>query len=145
MRDVGEKLVLEFKLLLAGDFQRAQQSLPFDCIAEGALQLLAGDVAFDQVVLNALVDGIDGQRLVVVPGKDHHRHMRSLLHDAMKSCRAMAVGKIQVEQHQRRCFHVQRRERVGQPGDTVHTHIRHAFLQAKPEFFNRLHRQEIVT
>jgi hypothetical protein len=43
----------------------------------------------------------------------------------------MAVGKIQVEQHQRRCFHVQRRERVGQPGDTVHTHIRHAFLQAQ--------------
>jgi len=59
VRNVGQKLVLEFKLLLAADIQRAQQPLPFHRIADGTLQLFASDVALDQVVLNAQVNGFE--------------------------------------------------------------------------------------
>ena len=106
VRNVGQKLVLEFKLLLAGDIQRAQQSLPFHRIADGTLQLFAGHVAFDQAVLNAVADGFERQRLIVLTRKDHHRHVRSLLHDPAKGFCAVAVGKVRIEQYQRGCFHV---------------------------------------
>ena len=106
MRNVRQKLVLEFKLLLAGDIQSAQQPLSFHRIADGTLQLFAGDLTFDQVVLNTEVDGFERQRLIVLPRKDHHRHVRRLLHDPAKGFCAVTVGKVQVEQYQRGCFRV---------------------------------------
>jgi hypothetical protein len=63
-----------------------------------------------------MVDGFDGQRLIVLTRKDHHRHVRSLLHDAAKGFGAVAVGKVRVEQYQRGCFRVQTRESVESRG-----------------------------
>ncbi len=94
MRNVRQKLILEFELLFARDFQRTQQPLPFHRIAERTLQLFAGDVALDQIVLNALVDGFDRQRLIVLTRKDHHWYIRSLLHDPAKGFCAVAVGQV---------------------------------------------------
>jgi hypothetical protein len=89
--------------------------------------LFAGDVAFDQVVLNAHVDGFERQRLIVLPRKDHHRYVRSLLHDPTKGFCAVAVGKVQVEQYQRGGFRVETGESVGEPRNAVHMNLGLAF------------------
>ncbi len=94
MRNVGQKLILEFQLLHAGDVESAQHPLPFHRVAEGALQLFAGDVAFDQVVLHALVDGFHRQSRIVLTRKDHHRHIGRLLPDPAKGFGAVAVGQV---------------------------------------------------
>jgi hypothetical protein len=104
VRHVRQKLILEFQLLLAGDFQRTQQRLPFYGITHGTFQLLAGNVPLDQVVLDAQVYGLHGQRLVVLTGQDHHRHIGRLFHDLSESFRAAAVGQVQIQQHHRRRF-----------------------------------------
>src|SRR6266404_7991117 len=92
-----QKLILEFQLLLAGNFQRTQQRLPFYGITHGTFQLLAGNVALDQVVLDAQVYGLHGQRLVVLTGKDHHRrseeHTSELQSLAYLVCRLLREKK----------------------------------------------------
>ncbi len=102
--NVRQELVLEFQLLLLSDVQGAQQPLAFHGVADGALQLLAGNVAFDQVVLHSLMHRLDGQRFIVLAGKHHHRHVGRVLHDAAKGFRSVAVGQVQIQQHDGGCL-----------------------------------------
>ena len=54
--NMRKKTVLEFDLLLAADFERAQQRLPLDRISHRSFQIAAGHVALDQIILHALVN-----------------------------------------------------------------------------------------
>jgi len=56
-------------LLFLRDFKSADHRLPLDRVANGALQMLAGEISFYQVILHALMDGFDGQRFVVLAGE----------------------------------------------------------------------------
>jgi hypothetical protein len=97
VRDVGEELVLELQLLLARGFEGAQQALPFDSVMQGALQLLAGDLAFDEIVLHPQVHGFDGEILVLLPGEYDHRNSWGFLHNAPEGFRSMTVRQVQIE------------------------------------------------
>ncbi len=88
VRNVREELILEFQLLVAAHLQGAKQRLPFHGVAHGALQLAAGDIAFDQVVLHTLVHGLHGQRFVVLAGEDYHRHVRELSRSTLRKVSA---------------------------------------------------------
>ncbi len=120
VRNVRQKLVLEFQLLPAGDVECAQQRLPFHRIAHRPFQMLTGDVALDQVVLHALVHGLHREHFVVLAGKNYHRHVGSLLDDAPESFGAMAVRQIQIQQHQRGRLCRQRLQGIRQPRHTFH-------------------------
>ena len=102
VRHVREELVLEFQLLLAAHLQRAQQRLPFHGVAHGPVQPAAGDGAFHQVVLYALMQGLHGQRFVVLSRQDDDGHIRRLFQHLAKGFRSLAVGKVQVQQDDRR-------------------------------------------
>jgi hypothetical protein len=66
VRNVRQELILELELLVTAHLEGTKQSLPFDGIAHDALQVAAGDIAFHQVILNALVQGFYGQGLVIL-------------------------------------------------------------------------------
>ena len=63
MRNVGKEFILELKLLPPAHVERGQQSLAFNGIAHGARQLLAVEIALDQVILDSLMDRVDRQCL----------------------------------------------------------------------------------
>jgi hypothetical protein len=133
VRDVRQELVLEFQLLFLTHVQRPQQPLPFHGIAYGPLQMLAGDVAFNQVILHSLVDRLEGQSLIVLAGEHHHRHIGRVFQHAAEGFRAAAVGQVQVQQHHGGCFPGQRSETLGQTRDTIYIHPGFAFDQAKAD------------
>ncbi len=83
------------------DFERTEQRLPFHGVAHGAFQMVAGEVAFNQVVLHPLMNRLDRQRFIVLPRQDYDGHIWRLLQYGAKSRSAVAVGKIQVQQHDR--------------------------------------------
>lgn len=99
VRHVGQELVLEFELLLLRDLERAQKPLPFHRVADGSLQVLAGNVAFEQIVLHSLMHCLHGQGFVVLAGKHNYGHVRSVIHHTTKGFGAAAVGQVQVQQH----------------------------------------------
>ncbi len=151
VRHVREKAILEFQLLLLADFQRPQQRLPFDGVAHGALQILAGDVALDQVILHAVMDGLHGQHFVILAGEHDDRDIGRVFHEAAESFSAVAVGKVQVEQHQRRRFPGQRSKAIGQAVYAIHFDVRLAFHQAQADqvrvsriVFNQQHVRGLV-
>jgi hypothetical protein len=41
--------------------------------------MMAGELALHQIILHPLMQRLDRQRFIVLPGKDDHRHVRSLL------------------------------------------------------------------
>jgi hypothetical protein len=99
VRNVRQELVLEIDLLFLSDFECAHKGLPFHGIADGPLQMLAGDVAFDQIVLNSLMDRLHGQRFIILAGKHDDRYVGRVLHNSTKGFRAAAIGKVQIQQH----------------------------------------------
>ena len=131
MRDVRQEAVLELQLLFLTDFEGAQKSLPFDGVADGALEVLARDIALDQVVLNALMDRLHRQDFIVLAGKHNDRNVGRVLHDPAKRIGAAAVGKVQIQQHDGRRFPVQEVEAGRQPGDAIHVDRSLAFDQAQ--------------
>ncbi len=119
VRDVRQQAVLEFHLFLPRHLQRAQQPLPLHCVADRAFQLLAGKSAFHQIILHAVVYRADGQRFVVLPREDNDRNVGGVRHDLAERFRTVTVGKVEIEQNQRRLLLGQRRQRVGEPVDAI--------------------------
>src|SRR5580698_10860452 len=104
VRDVREKLVLEFQLLFAADLERKQKRLALDGVPDGTIQFAVAEITFYQIVLHALMQRFDGQPFIILARQDHDRNLRSLGENFAKGFRSLAVGKIQVEQHYGGCF-----------------------------------------
>ncbi len=112
VRYVRQKLVLELELLLPAYFERSQQRLALNCVPHGAIELAVAEVAFDEIVLHALVKRFDRQPLIVLPRENDYRNFGCLGQHPAKCLRTLAVGEIQVEQHERRRFAVKQGQAV---------------------------------
>lgn len=129
MRNMRQKLILELQLLLAAHLQGTQQRLAFHGVAHGPIQSTAGDGAFHQIVLHALMEGLDGECFVVLSRQDDDGHIRGFLQHLAKGFRSLAVRKVQVEQDDGGRFVLEGGKAVGQPIDAVHVNRRLAFHQ----------------
>ena len=130
MRNVGEEFVLELQLLAPAHVKRGQQCLAFDGIAHGARQLLAVETAFDQIVLNALMDGVDRHILVLQSGQHDDGYAGRRFENLAIGVGAVTVGKVQIEQHHDGRLHDHRGQAGGQPGHTGDGEIRVGFHHA---------------
>ena len=54
-------------------FELGEHAVPFDGVAHGAQEQVAVDLALDQVVLGAFLDGADGEALIVQAGQHDDR------------------------------------------------------------------------
>jgi hypothetical protein len=75
----------------------------------------------------------DGQCLIILAGKHHHRHVGRVLHDAAKGFRSVAIGQVQVQEHDCWSLPGQRGQAVREPVDTTHGDWRFAFDEAQPD------------
>jgi hypothetical protein len=79
------------------DFKRPYQRLPFHRIADGAFQMLAREIAFDQIVLYTVMHRLHRQYFVILAGKHNHRHVGRMFHDPAEGFRPAAIGQVQVQ------------------------------------------------
>jgi hypothetical protein len=91
----------------------------------------AGDAAFYQVILRSLLQGFNRQSLVVLPRQHDDRHVRRFFQQPAEGLGALAVGKIQIEQHQRRRLFLEGSNSVGQTGDTAD--VQHGIALDEPQ------------
>jgi hypothetical protein len=80
--------------------------VPLDGVVQGASELLAIKRAFDQVVLNAVMYGLERQGLVFKSRQDNYWHAGSPAEYTAKCRGPVAVRKIQIEQDHRRRLQV---------------------------------------
>ena len=77
--------------------QRGLVPLSLNGIANLANHHIAGDCGLQQEILSALLDGLDGEGLALLPAEDDYRQCRSELLQARESLEPFSVGKPQVK------------------------------------------------
>ncbi|HSG63427.1 MAG TPA: hypothetical protein VLD39_00435, partial [Gammaproteobacteria bacterium] len=73
--------------------------LACDGIAQRASEHVGRDVAFDEIVLCAAADEVQGGLLVLDVGHDHHRHIGTDRLDSTQIVDAAAVRQVEIEQN----------------------------------------------
>ena len=81
-----------------GHYAGVFEGLALDGVADRAQQPVRVDPALDEVVLRALLQGFDGQRLVVEAGQDDQRNVRRRGVGAPHGLEALGVGQSEVKQ-----------------------------------------------
>ena len=77
LENAFHQVVEDAVVLLLGRQQRQVHAMPFDGVADGALQPAGGELAFDQIILRARLHGLDGHGFVVgIAGGDDGKPRR---------------------------------------------------------------------
>ena len=127
MRNMRQELIFELQLLAAAHIKRGDQSLAFHGVAQSARQLLAVKIAFDEVILHALVYRFERKFLVILPGQHDHRHAWRLAQYLAESICPVTVRKVQIQEHDRWLLLAQAGETSGKPVHAADVYIRPAF------------------
>ncbi len=79
--------------------QRSDQAAALDGVVNAAPDRVARKRSFDQVVLGAVLQRLDGDRFIRQAGKHHDRHFGFIAAHGQQRIQAAAVGKREVQQH----------------------------------------------
>ena len=78
-------------------YQTPLGAAPLDGVPQRTHDEPAVDIAFDEIVLGPLVDGLQRQRLVAVPRHDHHRRGGCTRAHRAERFEPIAVGQRQIQ------------------------------------------------
>ena len=74
--------------------------LPLQRVEDGARQQVGIELTFHQVVLRALLQGLQPQGFVLADGENHHRHVRCLPVQRSEALQSVAIRQGEVQQDQ---------------------------------------------
>ncbi len=92
--------LLRLEQLVRGHSARVLEGLALDRVANRPHQAVRVDPTLDQIVLRALLQGLDGKRLVVEAAKDDKRDVRGRGVGAPHSFQALGVGQSEVKENE---------------------------------------------
>ena len=117
---------------LAGELELG--ALALDGVADGPPQQVAVGVALDQVVLGALLDGLERDVLVLLAAEHHDRYLWRAGAHGLQTLQARGVGEREIEQDAAQIFVHERRLGLGDRAPMVdHDRSTKLLLQEMPD------------